>query len=377
MFPNSKSLRHLAISCGATAVLASALCGCNPYERRAGEYSAGAVDPVKFPKVYLGGGTGNRPGSGSFQYVHAFVRGQQVTYFALPFNGRQGTSNSLDLLALKPPSAYVFDPKQNDASSDSDRCQRPEDYQYDLERRRLDAVRLDRQGNIFTALPVETDPAGRTSYVPIVQEVKVATSTQMPFPCQDIKSEANLVSRADITVDLAPPPAGVQDGKPSGRPDGKYLAWAIIDPSADVLYPEGTFPPHFSSAGEKDTQHDPMTGLGPQRWGWFQQYLLAYLDGGYIPLETVQPMGKLLAKAQNLYYPEVVFDPNEMMDTDGDIGMGLDIMDFKRGEDGYSPICHVYSFVPKDTKNPEKKVSDIDMTQVTDTKKYVYCLQTP
>ncbi len=133
-------------------------------------------------------------------------------------------------------------------------------------------------------------------------------------------------------------------------------------------------------ASQGDTQHDPTTCLGPQRWGWYQQYLLSYLDGGYIPLATSQPsMTSQVMATQNLYYPTMVFDPNAMMAAPGDLGLGHDLMDYKRGETGYSPICHVWTFDPKDIMNPEKSVGDImdGMHNVTDTMTYVYCLQTP
>lgn len=357
------STRHLTV---AALLLASLGGACNPYERRAGEYNAGAVDPIKFPAAYLGtGGKGNRPGQGSFQYVSGFVRGQPVVYYPLPFNGKQATaSDPLDLAKFATPSTYVFDPGSGDTAPDSDKCVKPDDYQFD---KYADAVRYDRQGNIFTKLPLDSDPVGKTAYIPVVQEVVVTSKTN---PCQQIKSEATLVQSDDISVNLAPPPDGVANALPTGRPSGRYLAYAIIDPAADVQPPE-------------KSMLDPVTGLGPQRWGWFQQYLLAYLDGGYIPLQVVQPMGKLRMQTQNLYYPDTVAvddpdHPGMKTTTDGDIGMGVDLMEFKRGEGNYSPVCHVFSFTPKDPMAPEKSVAEVmaNMDVITDTKQYVYCLQT-
>jgi len=373
-----KSLRNLfssrSVFLGATTATIAVLGACNPYERRSGEYSAGSVDPIKFPSAYLGtDGDPKNPGGGTFQYVVAWVGGKPVIYYPLPFNGMQAASSQLDLLKLQTatrpiPLAYVFDPKQGDASADSDKCQKPEGYEFDRQR---DAVRYDRQGNLFTSLPTESDPAGNTRYVPIVREVTVASSGNR---CQDIKSEATLVTRTDVQVALDKPPEGNPTAMPTGHPSGRYLAFAIIDPAASVKPPEADACPQEIAA---KCSFDPVTGLGPQRWGWFQQYLLAYLDGGYIPLKVVQPMGKMLMQEQNLYYPETIRDRMAGKDVEGSLGMGLDVMDRRRGEDGYSPICHVYSFVPKDTMNPEKSVNDIDMSQVTDTKQYVYCLQTP
>lgn len=374
MSPMLKSLRgplqdschtkHLTV---AALLLASLGGACNPYERRAGEYLAGSVDPIKFPSAYLGaGGRGNRPGGGTFQYANGFVRGTPVVYYPLPFNGRQAAaSDPLDLSTLTTPLAYVFDPASGDAAPDSDKCAKPQDYVFD---KVADAVRYDRQGNIFTKLPVDSDPVGKTTYVPIVKEVVVTSNSN---PCQGLKSEAALVKSLDVTVNLAPPPDGVANALPTGRPSGRYLAYAIIDPAADVQPPD-------------KSMLDPVTGLGPQRWGWFQQYLLAYLDGGYIPLKILQPgMTKLQMQSQNLYYPDTIAvddpeNPGTKMLTDGDIGMGLDLMEYKRGEGNYSPICRVFSFTPKDPMVPEQSVAEViaNADVVTDTKQYVYCLQT-
>lgn len=333
-----------------TGVLGAA--ACNPYERLVGDYNAGAVDPIKFLAPYLGaGGSAKMPGGGVFQYSAGTVRGAKVAYYALPLAGSQANrADPLDLEAANAPIAYSFDPDPLHPQNDSDKCTKAEGYTYDRYR---DAVRFDRQGNIFVKLPVDS------SYVPIVQEVQVASKTN---PCQDIKSEDNLITRGDIAVDLAPPPEEIVDGKPSGRPSGRFLLWALIDPAADVQLP--------------DMKLDPVTGLGPQRWGWFQRYMVAYLDGGVIPTQVASPGGKLRMATQNLYFPTTVRD-DMGMDQAGDMGMGLDILEFKRGEDGYSPVCKVLSFDPKDTTMPETSVAEIDPATIKDTGTYVYCIQAP
>ena len=47
------------------------------------------------------------------------------------------------------------------------------------------------------------------------------------------------------------------------------MAWLIIDPAAAVY--------KFTDDPQR------LRGLELQKWGWFNRYLLAYLDGGYIP----------------------------------------------------------------------------------------------
>ncbi|TXH23521.1 MAG: hypothetical protein E6Q99_07840, partial [Elusimicrobia bacterium] len=210
--------------------------GCSPYERRSGEYSAGAVDPLKFAAPYLGrGGTGKMPGMGRFAFAKAYANGKDVLYYPLAFNGRQSKlmapQDPLDLNTLRPPLGYVFDPTANETAPDSAKCQKPEGYVFDQQR---DAVRYDRQGNIFTALPIDSTTPGSTTYVPIISEVEVKSNGN---PCQDIKSETTLVKRADVTIDLIPPPEGVVDALPTGKPNGRFRAFAVIDPAAEVTTP--------------------------------------------------------------------------------------------------------------------------------------------
>ena len=357
------------IAAAALALTTMALGGCTPYENLFGEYKLSAVDPIKFPKPYLGdGGNGKRPGSGSFQYIAGHVNKAPVSYYLLDLHGRQArASDPLDLAGLNVPLGYVFDPGSRGPDEDSSRCQGPASYNWDdPETRRLDAVRRDRQGAVFTQLPVDTDPAGGTTYVPIVSEV-VVTSTALR--CQDIKSQATLIERAGVEVQLplVPPETMLPDDKPTGRPTGRFLAYAIIDPSADVLYPES----------QVKGGHDAVDKLGPQRWGWFDKYLLAYLDGGYIPIEPLSPGGKLRARTQRLFYPAKVWDAESMMLVDGARGVGDDVLEFRRGDEGYSPLCRVFTFEPKNPQMAlEQSVAEIDQSTVQDTGELVYCLQT-
>lgn len=344
-------------------VMLSLVCGlnCSPFERRSGSYSAGAVDPIHFPLPYLGeGGDGKRPGSGRFQYVTAHARKSPLAYYPLPLHGEQASAKDpLDLSSVSLPLGYHFDPGRTADGQDSRRCAPPRDYVYDQSARRRDAVRLDRQGNIFTALPTESDPAGQTTYVPVVREVAVQSDKN---PCQDPKSEENLTSRIDLSVDLVSPPDGTVGAIPTGRPSGRYLLWILIDPAAEVLYPGGKL--------------DPVTQLGPQRFGWFNQYLTAYLDGGVIPLDVLAPAGKARMQTQRLLYPARVLDSKTSMVVTGALGMGFDIVEFRRGEEGYSPVCHVYSFEPNDPQQGfEKSIAEVNPARITDTGQVIYCPQ--
>lgn len=362
-------------------VAVGAATGCSPYERRVGEYSAGAIDPLKFAAPYLGaGGSGKSPGMGKFVFAKAYANGKEVLYYPLPFNGRQArAADPLDINTLRPPSGYIFDPTAMDTAPDSAKCQKPDGYVFDQQR---DAVRYDRQGNIFTTLPIDSATPGTTTYVPIVGEVEVKSNGN---PCQDIKSEATLVKRADVAIELVPPPEGVVDALPTGKQNGRFRAFAVIDPAAEVTTP----PPSMGGNGAyeecgADTEalckQFHKEGIGPQRWGWFKQYLLAYLDGGNIPLQVINPMGKLRMATQNLYVPSAAlfWNPETKKfeeDAVAGPGIGPDVMEYRRGEAGYSPICRVWTFDPVDVEKPEQRAADVQSP--TDTGKYVYCLQAP
>ena len=390
-FPGSKrtKLTLSSVFAGAVPSLSvgvalSLSLGCSPYERRSGEYNAGAVDPLKFATPYLGkGGSGKMPGMGRFEFAKAYANGKDVLYFPLAFNGRQAkASDPLDLNSLKPPSGYVFDPSATETAPDSAKCMKPDGYVFDQQR---DAVRYDRQGNIFTALPIDSTTPGSTTYVPIVSEVEVKSNGN---PCQDIKSEATLVKRSDVSLDLIPPPEGVVDALPTGKPNGRFRAFAIIDPAAEVTTPlpvgaGNGAPEECGPETDAICKQFHKDGMGPQRWGWFKQYLLAYLDGGNIPLQVINPMGKLRVATQNLYVPtSALFWNPETKKFEEDAvpgpGVGPDVMEFRRGEAGYSPICRIWTFDPVDVNDPdklEKKASDVQNPK--DTGKFTYCLQAP
>jgi hypothetical protein len=347
------------------------LLACNPYQNHDGEFYAGAVDPVKFPKAYLGQGGDAKKGGGSFTPVAATVDGNNVAYFSFAFPDSQAMANDPKALIVDgsyvPAIGYIFDPGDTNPFPKPARCQPPKDYLFD---QRTDFVRYDEQGNVFTMLP--SDP----TYVPVVAQVPVTSAGE---PCQEIKSEKTLVGRADVSLPLTPPPVMLDNTYPTGTPDDKFLAWAIIDPDADVyLTPDGVKGPNNGV--------DPVTFLGPQKWGWYNHYLLAYIDGGYIPTKSVtvpgmmgMPDSKVTEMvSQPIYFPSAHPDGKGgvTMPGAGALGDGYDILTYARSSTKYTPICEVFTFDPKDPMNPETKVDDIDMTTAMPTGDFIYCLQT-
>jgi len=341
-------------------VTAAGAAACNPYER-SGEYYAGPVDPKDFPRVYRGvGATANS--FGVFEPSPAFVRGEMVGYFAFPVPAGVKPL-TIRTAAKAPPVAYVFDPGDVSPFPTPAKCKPPANYTYDAQR---DFVRFDEQGSVFSTLPTRSldavTMAEKFTYVPVVAEVKVTSNGE---PCQDAKSAANVVARPDVTVMVKP-----GTSPPQPVPSGRYLAWAVIDPVADVFFLGGA--------------QNPQTFLGPQKWGWFNHYLLAYLDGGFIPTTEVTVPGQngaadtqeTRATEQVLYVPDTVVDPATGMAAPNTApGSGFDVLDFKRSDAGYSPICHLKLFTPADPMNPPRDATAIPAATVVDTMTYLYCLQ--
>jgi hypothetical protein len=302
--------------------------GCDVYQRWDGEFNAGPVDAQNFPPDYLGAGANRqRAGTGSFTGVRAFVGEQPVGYYSFAFqNGQLGAASPLAVrrndkpVATAPtPNAYGFD----------DNCAAPKGWEYDARR---DDVRYDEQGNIFTALPTTTYVPGATptwTYIPVISHVPVATNG---ITCQGIKSEKTLVADKTVSLELTEP---VLD-KRFGVPDGTYRAWAIIEPGAAVY--------HYTST---TANRIPATGVGLQKWGWYNQYLLAYLDGGTIPTQEVPVNAETTEVhmvAQRLYYPRSQVRVSATSTVTVTVGQGYDVLEAGRGQPGYSPVCEVYSY---------------------------------
>jgi hypothetical protein len=345
----------------AGVVLVVGLIGaCNPYQRfGANDDGLGPVDPVNFPAASLGtGGNRKMPGNGALTAVRAFVGPTEVQYFNYPFPPPTPDQDPLRILendkpypAVPAPVAYAFGADYH--------CAPPQDYKYDP---RLDEVPLDRQDNIFTALPSATYTAGvasRTSYLPVVSEAVV---TGNGLPCQKPKSATAL----SALVGMAP------------KPDGVYQAWAIIDP-ASAVYPVGQ-------------TSDTHPGLGLQRWGWFNRYLLAYLDGGAIPtmdtmvMEDDPPVSKKVKRmvTQRIYYPRSMV-MGAMSAAPGRLGAGYDVMAAKRGDAAYSPVCAVFTYdagmplpaamLPRDAAMIEATFNTMDAPIRPAATPYIFCLQ--
>ncbi|WNG26408.1 hypothetical protein F0U62_22025 [Cystobacter fuscus] len=333
--------------------------GCNPYERWTGdEFNAGPVDAQTFPPEYLGAGANRqRAGSGSFTAKAAFAGGAEIEYFRFSFSPSQSTVKApqtpLSVSAVTKPSAYVF----------TNGCQAPEGYSFDPVR---DAVRYDEQGVVFTRLPSATYTPGTAvtwSYVPIVSRVSV---TNKGAECQSIKSEAALVKRAGSEVEVKLTDPAPATGKQVGVPDvGSYYAYAIIEPGAAVYH------------ADEDAENS--TGVGPQKWGWYNQYLLAYLDGGQIPVTEDGSQWQ----TQRLYIPR---SPVTVGGSDKTVavGQGFDVLAARRGEPGYSPICEVWTYDAGGPLTPEqlpKSAAEIETNfgataQRATSVPSFYCLQT-
>lgn len=354
-----------------TALVGSGLsAGCDPYDRYGkGDDSLGPVDPVNFPPANLGvqsdGTPGNRrmSGIGAFTATAAYVGGATVSYFSYPI----ATPTAADPLRLLEDDApnpevptsdvYVFDPAYT--------CTSPAGYKPD---KRLDEVPLNEQGNIFTALPTATytpERGPRSRYIPVVSEIALPASTA-GMSCQQPKSPEILERLTGVKE---------ADRVPSGR----YLAYLAIDPGAAV-FPVG-----------KDASSHP--GVGIQSWGWFNRYLLAYIDGGVVPtadamvMEGTPPAAKKIKRmvTQKLYYPRSMVTDAMGMAAPGQLGAGYDTMTAKRGDAGYSPLCEVFTYdagaamtvekLPKNAADIEANFNTMTAPLMADTPPYVFCLQ--
>jgi hypothetical protein len=340
-------------------LLAAAVAGCNPYNQRSGEFIAGAADPVSYPPAYVGtGGDRTRPGRGTFTELRAYANGNPIGYYAFPFSTTQlpsapsaamGMVDPLRLLdngmpypKVPTPTAYVLDPATP--------CTPPAGYVPDP---RLDDVPYDQQGPIFTALPSATYAAGALptwSYVPIVSEAVI----QAPhFECQSFKSEETLKASAVS----------------GATPDGNYLARAIIDVGAPVY-----------RVGETAATSN---GFGTQKLGWYNHYIVAYLDGGNVPTAPSSDGTKVLIQPQSLYYPRSMVIKGSSTFSGG-VGFGYDVVDAARGDTGYSPVCAVFTYdvgAPTPVEQLPQDVATIKSlygaTIKPATVPFTFCLQVP
>jgi hypothetical protein len=412
---------------------------CNPYDYQHGEFNAGPVDPANFPADYLGTGAdppgaGFRGGRGKFNETSAFVNGLPAGYYKFPFSATQLAAgvDSLRLVdngspykplpsaaAIPVPNAYVFDPAPPNPFPVRQTCMPPPNYHYNQQ---TDDLRLDEQDNIFTLLPLATEKPGVAStfdYVPVVAEVPVSAAGAA---CQSFKSQATLLQAT------------------SNLPQsGNYLLWAIIDPAAGV-YRVGQSSTYNLSDGGVNPAF--ASGVGVQKYGWYAHYYLAYIDGGYIPTltATVNEGGRmkqvLRMKTQRLYFPRTISSASArcgstnctpgqvcagtpptcqtcqasgaracptgftcgtsapvtgVCTASGAQGAGYDVLQARRGETGYSPVCEAWTYTantsgatPRPLAISELPTSEAAINALpaaapaqvtTGTTRYIYCPQ--
>jgi hypothetical protein len=317
---------------------------------------------------------------GTFEPIEASVEGRPVIYYHFP--APQGTL--VETATRKRALVYVFDPNESaGGDEDSKKCTPPKDYVYDV---RTDYIRLDRQANIFqqkqsasypVATPADVNPLSPSgfvnAYTPVYAQVPV---TSMGIDCNSLKSAEGVVTSKKVNLELVPKPEGANEFTfATGKPDGTYRAFAIIDPAADVK------------------PNSPTTLLGPQRWGYIDHYLVAYIDGGILP--TMPGMrssgGQMIAtvegRAQALYFPSTVMGEDENGNptpVDGAPFTGHDVLEAARGDGNYSPLCHVFMYYNPTPEAPATSVAEVMAAAqqaptpdeaIVDTGRYVYCLQ--
>lgn len=349
----------------ALAVTSLSVTSCDPYaDYRDGNGSLGPVDPVSFPAASLGA-NGNRmaAGRGRFVEVKASADGMTIGYFAYPFPGRAPT----DPLRLsedgKPTTKAPLSAAQGPAYAPSaysfEGCDPPPGYQHDLGR---DEFSEAEQGVIFSELPEATYTPGvasATNYLPVVTEI-VKGGRQR---CQAYKAAKQVMTK---------------DEQPSSR----YFAWAQIDPAAGV-YRFDMMP----------TNPDELDGLGLQKWGWYNRYLVAYLDGGEVPqMTSTDMMGKAIVRMrpQRLVYPRTMIPAAGGKMEPGRIGAGFDILEARRSDADYSPVCEVFTYARDMAPMPPAgmmppaptfptAIDQLSPTEVASlmpaTPRYTFCLQ--
>lgn len=423
------SASRVAVSVLTLLGLAALAPACDKFEGKFDEdeeFNAGGADPYNFPPAYRGvGQLRQTAASGTFTEVAAFAQGTPVGYFEFPFspsqvlttnysapNARAWPEGQLDPLRVAGPgtdfrqslnnpapvpSVYVFDPPGNDSPFPTQQtCKAPANYKMDP---RLEAFPLNEQWNIFTFLPdrFTSFPFGALptwSYRPVVAEVAVQT---VNADCQSVKSERKLLSSGgNYNMQLGEPEADAKIGR-LGKPDGRFLAWALIDPGAGV----------FRANTEGDVfSGGTISGTSVQKYGWYAQFIVAYIDGGYIPTEdgpVVAGAPTTRMRTQRLYYPRSAVykdGANPATAAPGAYGQGYDVLQGDRfgNIEAYSPVCELWTYslpaptaigdLPKDeetilqlanstlepARTPPQSASQYT-PNTTIIPKYIFCLQ--
>jgi hypothetical protein len=288
---------------------------------------------VLFPPANMGtGGDRKRPGRGRFSELTAYVNDDPVGYFWYALPTMPAGTDPLRVVedgkpysAVPTPAAYVFGTGAGSPIEDRAPCVPPPDYHYSPQR---DQVDYTKQGPVFAALPQATYAEGAlpaTTYVPVMAETRMVAGG---IDCQQLKS----VKRMKEVMGPLPPATG------------NYLALLIIDPAAPVYprdNPTGVLP-----------MNRMLPGIGLQGWGWYNRYLVAYLDGGVIPTEeamvpvpnvdTPTMIKVTRMKPQRLFVPRQIMTAMGM--AAGKSQSGYDVLEFKRGDAGYSPLCQIWNY---------------------------------
>jgi hypothetical protein len=366
----------MGCSLRACAALALMIAACDVHDGLFNDdedFDAGGADPYNFPPPYRGVGQIRQvAASGVFTEVGAYARGRPIGYFQFPFSPSQlqttnysaptatawpdgvidplrvsgpGTDFRQQLNNPVPvPMVYNFDPPGGDDPFATEvKCAAPEGYVPNVF---YDRYPQDVQWNIFTFLPDRFTTFGfgtlpTWSYRPVVAEVSVGTRDMV---CQTVKSERTLLSLADdgkLDVKRGDPEADTRLGRLGAPNPGRFLAWAIIDPGSAVV-----------RVGQKPDvlQGGKVTGVSVQKYGWYGQFILAYIDGGYIPIEDgarVAGAPTQRMRAQRLYYPRSdVIRNGATSSSPGTMGQGYDVLQGDRflQNTGYSPVCEVWTY---------------------------------
>lgn len=379
---NSLSTRpHRIATLSLITIALSVTFACDPQEGNFNpdeEFNAGGADPYNFPPGFRGNNcfssscVRQTAGSGVFTEVRAFAKGQPVGYYSFPFSPLQIPTTAystpsaiawpegqIDPLRLTGPGTdfrqqsnnpvpvpmvYNFDPPGGtDPFASAFKCRAPANYSMNPWR---DAIPLNQQWNVFTFLPDRFASFGfgtlpTWNYRPIVAEVPVATRD---LGCQGVKSERTLLNLADdgkLDVPRGEPEPDPKVGRLGLPTPGRFLAWAVIDPGAAVV-----------RVGERPNllQGGKVSGTSVQKYGWYGQFIVAYIDGGYIPVEDgprVAGAPTTRARPQRIYYPRSsVLRTGQKSASPGQLGQGYDVVQADRFTDPstYSPICEVWTY---------------------------------
>jgi hypothetical protein len=360
-------------ACAALAVAVAACDVHDGYFNDDEDFDAGGADPYNFPPPYRGAGQIRQvAASGSFTESGGFARGIPIGYFQFPFSpGQVATTNYappantswpdglIDPLRISGPGTdfraslnnpvpvpmvYNFDPPGGDRPFATEvKCSSPAGY---VPNAFYDRYPQDEQWNVFTFLPDRYTTFGfgtlpTWSYRPIVAEVSVGTRD---VDCQVVKSERTLLKYADdgnLDVKRGDPEPDPKVGRLGAPNPGRFLAWALIDPGSAVL-----------RVGQKldVLQGGQNNGVTVQKYGWYAQFIVAYIDGGYIPIEDgprVAGAPTQRMRAQRLYYPRSsVIRNGASSPTQGALGQGYDVLQGDRfaPNTGYSPVCEVWTY---------------------------------